>query len=312
MKKYGRYLFVSLLVVLTLTLSGCSGISQEEYDSVQAQLSQAQKDRDNARSQVTSVQKELDDTSDQLNSLQSQYNTVQAQLNATQDEIVELQKDMESQADAIAEKEAEVSQLQAQLDTMLNTSLTQYYRVSYQSRNYAWDLPVSLKSYFEFIEKVRRPRNLPAMVMENDPALDTLVSYIKDSSLENNLKKSETVNLVARLIQSLPRTNEDVKTPYDDYPRYPVETLVEEAADSQDAAILAAALLYRLEYEVVLFYWAEPEHLAVGVYLPSTGGYNWELGGKSFYILETTGTAWELGDAPPSYKSAPIITPLVE
>jgi F0F1-type ATP synthase membrane subunit b/b' len=312
MKKYGKYLFVLLLAVLTITLAGCSGISQEEYDSVQAQLSQAQKDRDTAKSQVSSVQKELDDTSDQLSSLQSQYNTVQSQLNATQDEMVKLKNNMESQADAIAEKQQEVSQLEAQLNTILNTSLTQYYRVSYQNRNYSWDLPVTLNSYFDFKAKIRRPKNLPAMVMENDPALDTLVSYIKDSSLEKNLKKSETVNLVARLIQSFPRTNQDVRTPYDDYPRYPVETLVEQAADSQDAAILAAALLYRLEYEVVFFYWAEPEHVAVGVYLPSTGGYNWEYGGKSYYVLETTGTAWQLGDAPPSYRSAPVITPLIE
>jgi F0F1-type ATP synthase membrane subunit b/b' len=312
MKKYGGYLFVFLLVVLSVTLAGCGGISQEQYDSVQAQLTQAQNDRDAARSQVNSIQEDLEDTSDQLNLLQSQYNTVQSQLNTTQDELDELQKEMKSQADAIGEKQAEVSQLQAQLNTILNTSLTQYYRVSYQSRNYVWDLPVTLKSYFDFKAKIRRPNNLPAMVMENDPALDTLVSFIKDSSLENNLKKSETVNLVARLIQSFPRTNEDVRTPYDDYPRYPVETLVEQAADSQDAAILAAALLYRLEYEVVFFTWSEPAHIAVGVYLPSTGGYNWEYGGKSYYLLETTGKAWELGDAPPSYRSAPVITPLTE
>jgi outer membrane murein-binding lipoprotein Lpp len=312
MKTSVKYLMVIFLAVLTAALAGCSGISQKQYDELQSQLAQAQNDRDAAKSQVSSVQKELDNANDELSSLQSQYNTVQSQLNATQDEMVELKNDMESQADAIAEKQAEVSQLQAQLDTILNTSLMQYYRVTYQNRNYAWDLPVTLRSYFDFKAKIRRPRNLPAMVLEDDPALDTLVTYIKDSSLENNLKKSETVNLVARLIQGLPRTNHDEKTPYDDYPRYPVETLVEQATDSQDAAILAAAILYRLEYQVVFFYWENPEHYAVGVYLPSTGGYNWEYGGKSYYVLETTGIKWELGDAPPSYRSAPVITPLIE
>jgi F0F1-type ATP synthase membrane subunit b/b' len=312
MKKRGGYFFIFLLVVLTVTMVGCGGISQEQYDGLQSQLTQAQADRDAAKSQLNSVKQELDNTSTQLTSAQEEYDSVKSQLDSAQREIDTLKAENTGKADVIAQAEKEMAQLQDSLDAILDTPLTQYYRVSYQNRNYAWDLPVALRSYFDFRAKIRRPKNLPAMALENDPALDTLISYIKDSSLQNNLKKSETINLVARLIQSFPRTNQDTRTPYDSYPRYPVETLVEQAADSQDAAILAAALLYRLEYDVVFFSWEEPAHIAVGVYLPSAGGYNWEYGGKSYYFLETTGTAWELGDAPPAYRSAPVIIPFSE
>ncbi len=307
MKRDGRYIFVFFLVVLTVTLAGCGGgVPQEEYDNLQNDFAQAQQDCNTAKSHLLAVQKDLDTATTQLDSVQGEYNSVQAQLEAAKDEIAVLQNDKDTQADVIAEKQAEITQLENRLDSILNTTLTQYYRLSFQARTYEWDLPVSLQSYFYFKDKPR-PYNLPGMVLADDPILDTLVNAIKNSSLINDLKKSDVVSLIARLVQSLPRTNKDVRTPFDDYPRYPVETLVDQAADSEDGALLAAALLYRLEYDVVLFYHEEPEHLAVGVYMPGVGGYYWENAGKRYYYLETTGEVWELGDCPPPYRTTQII-----
>jgi hypothetical protein len=305
MKTSVKYLLVISLAVLTAALAGC-GISQQQYDEVQSQLAQAQADRDATRSQLTAVQQQLDNIKTQLTSAQQDYNSVKSQLDSAQSEIAVLQQESAGKSDVITQNEKDMSELQTQLDAILDTPLTQYYRVTYQNRDYAWDLPVTLRSYFNF-KDMKRPKDITTMVLENDPSLDALVGFIENSSLINNLKKSEEVNLVARLVQSLPRINQDVRTPYDNYPRYPVETLVDQAGDSQDTAILTAALLYKMEYDVVFFYYEEPLHLAVGVYMPGVGGYYWEKAGKRYYYLETTGEAWLLGDCPPPYRTNPVI-----
>jgi hypothetical protein len=311
MKKRSRYILISLVIVLVAALAGCSGVSQEQYDDLQSQLSQAQQERDTAESQASSLQKEVDDAEDQLASLQVEYDATKARLDTAQGEIADLQEESAGKSETIAQVQEELSGLEAHLDFILDTQMMQYYRLNFQLRNYEWDLPVTLRSYFAFKEKAR-PGDLVAMILEYDAALDTLVSYIKDSTLINNLKKSEVVNVVNKLVQGFPRTNKDVKTPYDDYPRYPVETLVEQAGDSQDTSILVAALLYRLEYDVVLFNYEELEHMAVGVYMPGTGGQSWEHKGKKYYYLETTGDTWLLGNCPPYYIIPPDIYEVVE
>ena len=133
--------------------------------------------------------------------------------------------------------------------------------------------------------------------------IDILVSKAKEAAQTYDLKRSEVVNLVAKFIQTLPCTNKDVTTPYDQYPRYPLETLFEEGGDSQDTSILAAALLSRLDYDVVLFFFESQKHAAVGVNMPGTPGYSWEYKAKRYYYLETMGQGPVLGDCPPEYRA---------
>jgi hypothetical protein len=311
MKTRYRFLFFALLALLSLSLIGC-GVPQDQYDELQSNLTQAQSELNTTRSQLSSVQKELDTTKAQVSSLQEEYADTESQLNSALSEIKSLQDTNAGQSDQIKEMQELALQLEGRLDTVLDTPMVQYYRFNFQLNSYVWDLPVSLRSYFTFKDKPRLT-DIVAMARENDPSLDTMVRLIEDSALNNNLKKSDIVSLVGKLTQSFPRTNKDVKTPYDDYPRYPVETLVEEAGDSQDNAILAAALLYRLEYDVVFFLYQDLKHLAVGVYMPGTGGYGWEYKGKRYYYLETTGENWALGECPPQYNTTtPGIIPIVE
>jgi hypothetical protein len=182
--------------------------------------------------------------------------------------------------------------------------------VSYPPYHYNWNLTVTLKDYFDYKEQTRSSE-LAAMVTGDDATVATMARMINDSSLRDNLKKSDVVNLIARFIQTLPRTNQDVKTPYDNYPRYPLETLVDQGVDSEDTSILAATLFSILDFDVVFLSFEAQKHVTIGIYMPGTAGYSFEYQGKRYHILETTGQNWRLGELPSQYLGlTPTIYPV--
>jgi outer membrane murein-binding lipoprotein Lpp len=299
-----RNIMLALVVIASLVLAGC-GVSKNDYNEVKAQLDEAQKNYDDAKVQIDSLQTSISNTQAQLTSVQSSYDTTKKQLDEALAKINTLDTTVADQADALMSLQDQASQLETQLNATLNTAITEYYRITFLANRYEWDIPITLRTYFNYKDKAR-PGNMTSMITTDDAALSLLVKNIKDSSILYNLKKSDTVNLVVKLVQSIPRINKDVTTAYDSYPRYPIETIVEQAGDSQDAAILTATILKMLEYDVVFFSYDSPKHIAVGVYMPGTGGYGWEYKGKRYSYLETTGETYVLGDCPPQYRTTPL------
>lgn len=97
------------------------------------------------------------------------------------------------------------------------------------------------------------------------------------------------------------RRDEDT-TPAPEWPRYPIETLMDEASDCEDDVILTAAVLKRLGFDVALLYY--PGHCALGVAgaagLP--GAYVVDARTDLHYFYgETTAEGWHLGEVPASY-----------
>jgi hypothetical protein len=93
-------------------------------------------------------------------------------------------------------------------------------------------------------------------------------------------------------------------TGFDDWPRYPIETLMEQTGDCEDVAILCAAVISRLGFQTVLLLY--PSHLAFGVAGADNlkGDYVIEPGsGKRFYYGEATGKGHVLGEIPSAYTN---------
>lgn len=89
-------------------------------------------------------------------------------------------------------------------------------------------------------------------------------------------------------------------TPQPEWPRYPIETLMDEAGDCEDDVILTAAVLKRLGFDVALLYY--PGHCALGV--AGAAGLPGEYvihGGKAYFYGETTAEDWYLGEVPENY-----------
>lgn len=93
-----------------------------------------------------------------------------------------------------------------------------------------------------------------------------------------------------------------------EWPRYPIETLAESVGDCEDVAILCAAILVRLGFDVVLLKYSDhpnPGHIAFGVGgTPDMQGdyvHDPETG-KKYYFGEATADGWLLGEIPENYK----------
>jgi hypothetical protein len=94
--------------------------------------------------------------------------------------------------------------------------------------------------------------------------------------------------------------------PGPDYPRYPVETLAECHGDCEDVAILGAAILKCMGYNVALL--LLPEHCALGVAgAEGVPGTYIEHNGIRFYYCEMTGEGWLIGQLPEHYEGTEVV-----
>jgi hypothetical protein len=129
----------------------------------------------------------------------------------------------------------------------------------------------------------------------DDEYISTIISEFDVIATEEGYDDVQVVELVVAFVQSLPYTSDDGTTEFDEYPRYPLETLVDGGGDCEDTSILTSALLDGMEYGSVLFHL--PEHVGVGVDVDHHGSY-WLYEDVSYYYVETTGEGWGIGELP--------------
>jgi hypothetical protein len=182
--------------------------------------------------------------------------------------------------------------------------ITRVYEWQYAGDEWTWTLDMPEWAY-EYYKGIPRPptRNWSVYVTHpaDDSYVESLVEKIRKATVERGLDEWETVNFAVSFVQSLPYAEDDVTTPYDEYPRYPIETLVDNGGDCEDTSILMAALLHDMGYGVVLL--SLPGHMAVGV-LGGEGiqGVYWEHKGGEYFYLETTGEGLAIGELPPEHE----------
>lgn len=174
-----------------------------------------------------------------------------------------------------------------------------------------WELNISLErlnSYNDF--PVEKRRNYGYMITTNEQTLIDAASSFRNTSEKENYSIYTVASLVLSFVQSLEYTSDKVTTGYDEYPRFPLETLDENGGDCEDTSILFATLMILLDYEAVLMMILDEEagtgHMAVGIDMEGIDGYFVELEGKQYYYVETTGENWKIGEIPQEYKDSTI------
>ena len=181
-----------------------------------------------------------------------------------------------------------------------------HYDWTYRTKEWTWELQIPQELY-RYYKEIPRPPTQNYSVYVTHPLDDTYIDYLIDeirkAARQEGFDELETVEFAATFVQSLPYTSDSVTTPYDEYPRYPIETLVDGGGDCEDTSILMASLLNHLGYGVVLIILSD--HCAVGV-LGGEGIYGsyWEYNGEKYFYLETTNIGWGIGEIPKEYEGA--------
>ncbi len=154
-------------------------------------------------------------------------------------------------------------------------------------------LPAELETHYS-----SKPRHYRyGSYITEDPGFELsakLATAFQDRAKEEHLGEWEMVNMVVDFVQSL-----EYQSEVGEYPKYPVETLMDGGGDCEDTSILLAAILDKLGVDCIML--SPPGHMAVGVAVEALDAKHYPYNGRSYYYVETTGTNWKIGAIPPTY-----------
>ncbi len=271
---------------------------------------------------------ELQDAVDQLtsdyegltgefNALTNEHEELNQQLQGLQDEHTELMGDNEelmSDCEALTEQ---YEQLQSEYETLLSD-----YEAAFGGLDiYPGSIPVLEKLYTWEWDGVERSINItvPEQLYDyysekeryqttdyrgyvlhplDDHYVEALLYEFNLIQMAEGLSEEDKTDLTISFIQNMEYILDLYSKGQTEYPRFPVETLVDGGGDCEDTGILMASLLGAMGYNVSLI--LLPDHLAVGVEVNATG-VHWVYDNVTYYYLETTAPGWEEGEVPPEH-----------
>ncbi len=211
--------------------------------------------------------------------------------------------DPEPPGEASEETTGPVVQYEVTSDGFIEKSFEwTYWR--FKDRVWRWETRIPAALYEDYASRPR-PRTRDYTVYATDDGdvgiVEDLAHTLADQAASLNLTEQETIHFIATFVQHLAYTSDVDTTGFDDYARYPLETLVEEGGDCEDSAILLGKVLDTLGYDVVMV--RLPVHMALGV----AGGEGfcgtyYPYRDVRYFYLETTGEAGRLGIVPSEYE----------
>jgi hypothetical protein len=128
----------------------------------------------------------------------------------------------------------------------------------------------------------------------DDKYMQVLVKEFDGIAVLGNMTRDEEIGLIISFVQNMHYITDDT-TGFDEYPKFPVETLVDSGGDCEDTSILLAHLLEAEDIDTALL--NLPEHMAVGIDVNATG-VHWDVANHTYYYVETTTPGWDIGKIP--------------
>ncbi|MEM2889780.1 MAG: hypothetical protein QW358_00315 [Candidatus Hadarchaeum sp.] len=144
--------------------------------------------------------------------------------------------------------------------------------------------------------------------VEDMPEIRLIATHFQNIHLNKEWSTLEQAENVLRFIQQcITYSYDEDSTPKSEWPRYPIETLMEGTGDCEDVAILMGAILVRMGFRVALLVY--PRHVALGiagadnlpgfhVRVPEPG-----VGERRYFYAEGTAEGWSIGEVPEAYRN---------
>jgi hypothetical protein len=179
---------------------------------------------------------------------------------------------------------------------------------NYNGKYWTWNLsiPQNLYDSYKSVPVSTRTANGPAgysfLTTTDDYYIKILADKLNETATQLGYNSFDKVSFVLAFVQSLPYTSDSVTTGHDEYPRFPIETLVDDGGDCEDTSILFATLTLIMGYGTV--YINPTDHYAVGILGNNLGGTYWthpENSNNTYYYCETTGDNFKIGQLPDEF-----------
>lgn len=181
-----------------------------------------------------------------------------------------------------------------------------HYEWEYKGK-WTWDLTLPVDDYLAYTliplqyRLVGGVTSYGNLVTTNDQYIRSLANAITEAATGKGYDYYEKVDYVLVFVQGH-YLFDNYTSNYDEYPKFPIETLVEGGGDCEDSSILFTTIMEIMGYDVILL--NPPGHMAAAVLGAKDIPGWWYVGynNNEYYICETTGTGWTMGDCPSSYQ----------
>ncbi len=190
----------------------------------------------------------------------------------------------------------------AQADTYYDRS----FSWDYNGKHWDWNLsiPQDLYNVYKSVPDSTRTRDGPAgydmMITTRDTYIQNLAERLNETTTQLGYNSYEQANFVLAFVQSINYNSDLNTTGHEEYPRFPIETLVDQTGDCDCKAILYATLILSLGDGAVFI--NPTDHLAVGVLGDGLHGTYWPYNNQTYYYAETTGVGFTIGQLPDEFQ----------
>jgi hypothetical protein len=190
-----------------------------------------------------------------------------------------------------------------------NDYIEKSFSWDYEGKHWNWNLsiPNALYQAYKSVPVSTRTHNGPAgygyLTTTEDYYMITLANKLNQTATNQGYSSYDKVSFVLAFVQSLAYTSDNVTEGYNEYPRFPIETIVDDGGDCEDTSILFATITLIMGYGTV--YINPPNHYAVGILGNNLYGTYWEHpqdSNRTFYYCETTGNGFKIGQLPDEFK----------
>ena len=142
----------------------------------------------------------------------------------------------------------------------------------------------------------------PTYVTKTDPIVIEIAQELKNDAGNRGYN---TAQFILSFVQNIPYGTDENTTGFANYPRYPVETLVDGVGDCKDHSTLYASLMesQAVNADMALLVLMPGNggvgHMAAGLCASGYSGTYFQDDGKDYYYCETTSPGWIIGQLPP-------------
>jgi len=258
---------------------------EENYDFLEANFNELSTEK-------TELEEQLETLQVVYAELQTEKETLDEEQQALLDQLETLEAMYESLLD---EYQASLGGLDFSNQTI--PVITRNYTWTYDGETYAMSVIIPEPMYEYYSTKTRYvTSDYRGYILHpyDDAYMEVLVKEFDKLATFNDLTFDEEIGVVVSFVQNLHYITDDT-TGFDEYPKFPVESLVDEGGDCEDTSILLSHLLEAMDIDTALL--TLPGHMAVGVDL-NASGVHWDIGNSTYYYLETTVAGWEIGSIP--------------
>jgi len=193
---------------------------------------------------------------------------------------------------------------------VFNFGYLKSFKWTFRMVDYQFSYTFDPKRYSYFVNqphKISEYRDYLNFATVNEPALIDIANILHNISLEEDFDLLREIDFIISFSQSLKYSEDNITAGVGEYPRYPVETLVDQTGDCEDTSALLISLVEILGFNASIILipdaWEGYGHAAVGINVTGATGVHYilnegESNEISYYYAETTAPGWRLGEMP--------------